>query len=117
MTQNISNEELIAETSVVFVSDTGKISNVTLGVGKPFYKDESACCVYYMVGYKSPFHAYGDDTFQALCGAIRMLHVHIKSLVEHAGYKIYHDDVDFEEENYEDNYGFSFEAMFQQSAN
>lgn len=112
MDTNILGEEFIAETNVVLVSDLGEKSHVTLAVGKPYYKEETACCVYYMIGHREPFHAYGEDTFQALCGAIGMLHVHLDSLIQDLGYKIYNDDVDFEAENLEEEYAFPIEAMF-----
>jgi hypothetical protein len=105
-------EEAIAEAKVVLVNSAGQKSRVTLAVGKPYYVDGTACCTYYMEGYKKPFRSYGEDTLQALCGALGMIRVHLNSLVKDAGYKIYEDDVDFEADNYEQDYSFSIEATF-----
>ncbi|RTL42423.1 MAG: hypothetical protein EKK48_10535 [Candidatus Melainabacteria bacterium] len=112
MSSEANADTVIAETKVVFVTDTGRKFPVTLGIGKPYLANQTACCVYYMDGYKKPFQAYGEDTFQALCGAIGMIRSHLNSLVEHSGYKIYEGDVDFESENYEENYAFSVELVF-----
>ena len=106
-----SLEHIIAECDVVILTDDQRKIPVTLAIGMPYIEGEMACCKVFVDNYLKPTRVTGSDTLQALSGALKLLKIHLVSMVN-LGHKIYESDVDFESANLEEEYAVSLDTLF-----